>query len=368
MDEEKIKISKELKELAKTVDKSRASFFIAGKAGTGKSTLIRYLKQNSKKNLVVLAPTGVAAVNVSGQTVHSFFGFPLSFVRRDAVSELRDKRIIRSLDTLVIDEISMVRADILDGIDQSLRINRNKRLEPFGGVQMIFVGDLYQLSPIVETELQALFFRQYHTPYFFSSDVFAKNRQMFKFQELNKIYRQDDENFIKILHEVRTGNVSEKAIAQINERVSLEGEPDDSYIVLTSRNDAANKLNQKRLQELQGEEQAYQAEVWGKFDEKAYPTEFELKLKPGAKVMFLKNDPQGRWVNGTLGYVYEIEDDLIRVQVGSELYEVAKSVWQKIKYVFNEKNKRVEEEVIGTFTQYPLRLAWDYSQKPRNDF
>ena len=355
---QKLEISQELKNLAKRIESSQDNFFIAGKAGTGKSTLIKYLRQHSKKNTVILAPTGVASVNVEGQTIHSFCGLPLSYINKDAIHEHRDKTLYRNLDTLIIDEISMVRADVFDGMDHFFRINRLDKSLPFGGVQVILVGDLYQLAPVVETGLAEVFSKKYSSPYFFSAEAFSRSRHLFKFIELDKIYRQSDEEFIKMLHEVRVGKVSPETIKLFNERMVLEEEPDDSFIILTSRNDAANKINQKRLSEIDAKEKTYTAEVWGEFNEKSYPTEFELKLKPGAKVMLLKNDMKGRWVNGSLGYVSEIESDFITVDVDGKAYQIEKAVWQKIKYVFSEKTNRVEEEVIGTFTQYPLRLAW----------
>ena len=358
MVESNLEISQELKNLAKTIESSQDNFFIAGKAGTGKSTLIKHIRETSKKNLVVLAPTGVAAVNVDGQTIHSFCGLPFSFINKEAIHEHRDKNLYRNLDLLIVDEISMVRADVFDGMDHFFRINRFDKTLPFGGLQVILVGDLYQLSPVVETSLRSAFSMQYKTPYFFSSSAFSQNRDSFKLIELQKIYRQDDERFIDILHEARHSRLSRESLDLINERVISEDEPDESFIILTSRNDMANKINQKRLSEIEAEEKTYQAELTGQFEEKSYPTEFELKLKPGAKVMFLKNDYHGRWVNGSLGYVSEAEDDFVTVDLEGAVFELKKEVWQKIKYVFNDKTKRIEEEVIGTFTQYPLRLAW----------
>lgn len=358
MVESDFEVSQELKSLAKTVETSQDNFFIAGKAGTGKSTLIKYIQKTSKKNLVVLAPTGVAAVNVDGQTIHSFCGLPLSFINKEGIHEHRDKNLYRNLDLLIVDEISMVRADVFDGMDHFFRINRFDKISSFGGLQVILVGDLYQLSPVVETGLRSAFSMRYKTPYFFSSSAFSQHRGSFKLIELQKIYRQDDERFISILHEARHSRLSPKSLDLINERVIVEDEPDESFIVLTSRNDAANKINQKRLSEIETEEKTYQAEVDGQFEEKSYPTEHVLRLKPGAKVMFLKNDRHGRWVNGSLGYVAEAEDDFVIVDLDGVTFELKKETWQKIRYVFNEKTKRVEEEVIGTFTQYPLRLAW----------
>jgi len=358
MVESNLEISQELKNLAKNIESSQDNFFIAGKAGTGKSTLIKHIRETSKKNLVVLAPTGVAAVNVDGQTIHSFCGLPFSFINKEAIHEHRDKNLYRNLDLLIVDEISMVRADVFDGMDHFFRINRFDKTLPFGGLQVILVGDLYQLSPVVETSLRSAFSMQYKTPYFFSSSAFSQNRDSFRLIELQKIYRQDDERFIDILHEARHSRLSRESLDLINERVISEDEPDESFIILTSRNDMANKINQKRLSEIEAEEKTYQAELTGQFEEKSYPTEFELKLKPGAKVMFLKNDYHGRWVNGSLGYVSEAEDDFVTVDLEGAVFELKKEVWQKIKYVFNDKTKRIEEEVIGTFTQYPLRLAW----------
>ena len=352
-------ISSELKDLAEKIESSPDNFFVAGKAGTGKSTLVKYIQETSKKNLVVLAPTGVAAVNIDGQTIHSFCGLPLSFINKEGIHEHRDKNLYRNLDLLIIDEISMVRADVFDGMDYFFRINRFDKTLPFGGLRVILVGDLYQLSPVVETSLRSAFRMHYKTPYFFSSSAFSQNRRSFKLIELQKIYRQEDERFINVLHEVRHSQLSRDSLDLINQRTITEDEePDESFIVLTSRNDMANKINQKRLSEIEAGEKTYDAEVTGLFEEKSYPTEFELKLKPSAKVMFLKNDHHGRWVNGSLGFVAEVEDDFVTVDLDGVIFEVKKEVWQKIKYVFNDKTKRIEEEVIGTFTQYPLRLAW----------
>ncbi len=337
---------------------SRHHLFITGNAGTGKSTLLQFFKENTKKNYVVVAPTGIAAINVGGSTIHSFFRFPTHFLTAEDVEPLPDKRFLfETLETVVVDEVSMVRADIMDAIDRSLRLNRGEPDEPFGGVQMILIGDLHQLPPVVETELQEYFHTRYETPFFFSSEACA--RVSLKKIELQRVFRQTDTEFIGLLNKIRNNSLTAEDLRFLNERYDPVGfEEDDMIITLTATNALASQINQSRLESLRGKEYAFDAEIVGTFDEKSFPTERRLKLKKGAQIMMLKNDPNKQYVNGSLGIIKKVSEDSIRVSFGDHICDIEPTVWEKNDYEYIPDGHGIAPVVVGGFQQYPIKLAW----------
>jgi hypothetical protein len=353
------------------------NIFLTGKAGTGKTTFLRNLKKLSPKRMVVVAPTGVAAINAGGVTIHSFFQMsfgpqiPVDPDQQRSVSPegnfaakrfSREKiNIIRSLDLLVIDEISMVRADILDGIDEVLRRYKN-RYKPFGGVQLLMIGDLQQLAPVVKEDDWAILKDYYDTCFFFSSR--ALKRSKFLGIELNHIFRQSDQRFIDLLNKVRENRLDAATLQELNRQYIPGFNPDEKegYITLTTHNYQSQQINDSKLGQLKTKSHRFKAEVQGEFPEYSYPTDLELELKEGAQVMFVKNDlsPEKRFYNGKIGKIISIGDDEIEVQCPDEpeSIEVVKVEWQNSKYTLNETTQEIDEEVIGTFTQFPLKLAW----------
>ncbi|MDP2653492.1 MAG: AAA family ATPase [Candidatus Omnitrophota bacterium] len=354
------------------MENGQQNLFITGKAGTGKSTLLQYFRANTRKNVAVLAPTGVAAVNVKGQTIHSFFGFkpditPVA-VRAIRVGKTR-KMMYQKLEAIIIDEISMVRADLLDCVDAFLRSRGPCADAPFGGVQMIFIGDLYQLPPVVGAAERAVFGggngkTMYRSPYFFDAKVLEDFQA--EVVELEKIYRQKDDDFIGLLNAVRNNSVTEEHLKVLNSRCIPDFTPgtDELYIHLTTTNDLANRINEQRLNALPGRTSRYEGRMTGDFDFKSLPTQEILCLKTGAQVMLLNNDPGGRWNNGSLGKIIAIEKDaedpdIIRVELtdGDEV-EVSPYTWEMFRFFYNEKTGTLDSEEVGSFTQYPLRLGW----------
>jgi len=339
------------------MENSKKNLFVTGKAGTGKSTLLQYFRRQTKKNIVVLAPTGVAAVKVRGQTIHSFFRFPPKAIQEKHIKRLRNSLVIRKLDAVVIDEVSMLRSDIMDGIDYALRINREEYNLAFGGAQIILFGDLFQLSPVVGMQERKVIEAKYKSPYFFSADVWRKSELLTC--ELKKVYRQKDDEFLHILNKIRTDECNEEDLLKINQRVIKNIEHDvKGIITLTTTNKAAADINLNCLHKIDVAEFSYQAYINGIFDEKLYPTDLSLKLKAGAQIMLLRNDRDKRWVNGTLAEVATLDEDRIEVCVEGESFWLQKEKWEKIEYSFNEEENRVEEKVVGYFQQYPLMLAW----------
>ena len=334
--------------------------FITGRAGTGKSTLLRYFRATTSKNVVVLAPTGIAAINVSGQTIHSFFQLPPRFIQESEVKPLpKTKRsLVQKIDTLVIDEASMVRADVMDGIDLSLRINRSNN-KPFGGVKMILIGDLFQLPPVVGQDMNEFFEKKYQSPFFFSARVFGKlNIRCF---ELTHIFRQSDPKFISLLNNVRENKHTDSDMALLNSRLIDEDtfDEDEVFVVLTATNEAASRINAYNLAKIEDEPYTYQAKVTDKFEEKEFPNDYSLMLKKGSQIMMVKNDVEKkRWVNGSIGFIEELTETSIRVNISGNIYDVQRHKWEKIQYVYSEAADRIEPHVIGTFEQFPLKLAW----------
>ncbi|GAE23072.1 putative helicase [Bacteroides pyogenes JCM 10003] len=354
---------------------TRRSVFLTGKAGTGKSTFLRYVCEHTKKKHVVLAPTGIAAINAGGSTMHSFFKLPFyPLLPDDPNLSLQKGRIhnffkytkhhrklLEQIELVIIDEISMVRADIIDAIDRILRVYSHNLREPFGGKQLLLVGDVFQLEPVVKADEREILNRFYPTPYFFSAHVFAQIDLVSI--ELQKVYRQSDPVFVGVLDRIRTNNAGAADLQLLNTRYGtrIEESEEDMYITLATRRDTVDGINEKKLAELPGDPLVFEGEINGDFPESSLPTSQELVLKPGAQVIFIKNDFDRRWVNGTIGTVAGIDEENDTIYVitddGKEC-DVKRESWRNIRYRYNEKKKEIEEEVLGTFTQYPIRLAW----------
>ena len=347
------------------VENTGVSIFLTGKAGTGKTTFLREVKRRSPKRMVVVAPTGVAAINAGGQTIHSFFQLPLSpYVPETRYKERFDfskekKKMLRTLDLLVIDEISMVRSDLLDAIDNVMRRFRDPR-RPFGGAQLLMIGDLQQLTPVVTPADEALLKNHYDTPYFFGSN--ALRQTQYVTLELKHVYRQQDTAFLDILNHIREDRVTASDIATLNQRCipDFHPAPEEGYIRLTTHNHLADSYNESELASLTSKAFTYNAKIDGTFPDYAYPTDVELTLKQGAQVMFVKNDPEGRYYNGRIGRVTSIDNYHVSVVCPGDDKEISvePAEWENAKYELNEKTKEIETTVQGTFRQLPLRLAW----------
>lgn len=366
--------NEELQNALQIIQYTHRSLFLTGKAGTGKSTFLRYIAANTKKKHVVLAPTGIAAINAGGSTLHSFFKLPFyPLLPNDSKYSVRNLRntmkynsekikLLREVELIIIDEISMVRADIIDFIDKILRVyNRNMR-EPFGGKQLLLVGDIYQLEPVVREDDKKLLSPFYSSNFFFDAKVF------YQFQlvsiELKKVYRQSDPVFINILDHIRTSQVANCDLIKLNERVGATLDEGDSRLAITlsTRRDTVDFINENKLKELSGDPTLFRGTIEGEFPESSLPTPMELYLKTGAQVIFIKNDIDHQWVNGTLGTVIGFDDDensriYVRTENGEDVM-VEPAAWSNMRYHFNETEKEIEEEEIGRYTQYPLRLAW----------
>ncbi len=357
--------NKELQTAWEFVENTGRSIFLTGKAGTGKTTFLKTIVAKSRKRPIVVAPTGVAAINAGGVTIHSFFQLPFSPYVPGAKMESkfdfgREKRkIIASIDLLIIDEISMVRADLLDAIDSVLRRFRDHG-QPFGGVQLLMIGDLAQLTPVVTPEDERVLRPYYDTPYFFGSK--ALQQIDYVTIQLDHVYRQADESFVSLLNQIREGNSSQEVLDKLNSRCLPEGKREEGAIRLTTHNQLANYYNESELKKLPGSHLVYHAEVQGVFPEYSYPTAETLELKPGAQVMFVKNDPSGehRYFNGRIGRVLEASTDRLTVycEGDAEAIEVEPLEWENTRYTINEKTREIESEVQGIFRQIPLRLAW----------
>lgn len=358
-------------------------FFLTGKAGTGKTTFLQYLRQHSQKKMAVVAPTGVAAINAGGMTIHSFFQLPFGpFIpaapqgwdaqpggannKHSLLKNLRlnssRRQLLRELDVVVIDEVSMVRADMLDAIDLVLRHVRRKMHLPFGGVQMIYIGDLYQLPPVVSKDEWEILNHYYDSPFFFDAHALREATPLFL--ELTRIYRQQDDRFIRLLEKVRNNNPNHDDLQLLHElyRPGFTAAEDEHYITLTTHNYKAEAINKRALDQLPGRSLVFTATVKGDFAERAFPAEYELTLKTGAQVMFIKNDKgeNRRFYNGKIGVISSITDDSISVRFPDETdeVEVEQELWRNIRYAFNREQQQIEEEELGTYQQFPLRLAW----------
>jgi ATP-dependent exoDNAse (exonuclease V) alpha subunit len=334
--------------------------FVTGSAGTGKSTLLRYLGQQIAGQAVILAPTGLAAVNVGGQTIHSFFGFPPRLIRPEDIKRSRNGRLMRRLKFLVIDEVSMVRSDLMWAIDQSLRVNRGRPREPFGGVRLLLFGDLHQLPPVVqEAEVAAHLESTYGGPFFFSVSALREGPGTMLL-ELREVFRQSDPELLRVLNHLREGEANEGDLAVLNQRVKpirtlFEGDP---FVILTPTNAAAQRINLAYLEALAGEAKAYEAGITGDFSESAHPTDTTLVLKPGAKVILLRNDPDKRWVNGTIARISRLAERRVWIEIGGSEHEVEPVSWENRRYAYDQSEQKIVESVAGSFKQLPLRLAW----------
>ena len=347
------------------IEKTKHSFFLTGKAGTGKSTFLRYLLDQSKKNFLVIAPTGIAAINAGGVTIHSFFEFPLRRMSPEDPSiktfwrESEKRKIISSLDTVIIDEVSMVRADLIDAIDCSLRRNGGNPNLPFGGKQILFVGDVFQLEPIMPADVNNLssYKQIYGNGHFYNARVFSNIA--FTAVELTQPHRQSDKLFVDLLDKIRINEVSDKDLEILNERVNRQKIADEYTLTLTTRANAAEAINKTRIGELSTEAISYQAEISGTFESGKFPTDQTLVLKQGAQVIFIRNDPGKRWVNGTIGKIENLTESSIMVRLPSGAVEsISRLTWEQIRYEFDEDKARGISKVIGKFVQYPLKLAW----------
>lgn len=362
----------EFQNALRLIQYTRQSVFLTGKAGTGKSTFLKHVCKVTKKKYVVLAPTGIAAINAGGSTLHSFFKLPFHPLLPDDPNfqgkKLHDtlkyssdhRKLIQNIELVIIDEISMVRADIIDFIDKVLRIYSRNMREPFGGKQVLLVGDIFQLEPVVKTDEREIISRFYPNPYFFSARVFQEMELVAI--ELTKVYRQTDKVFVGVLDRIRTNTAGSADLQLLNTRCNApihKGE-NDMYITLATRRDTVDHINEQKLAELPGKAVKLQGEIHGEFPENSLPTLMELIVKPGAQVVFIKNDQEKRWVNGTIGTISGLSDDGIMYVVtedGKE-FDVHKESWSNVRYRYNETEKKIEEEELGTFIQYPIRLAW----------
>lgn len=362
----------EFQDALRLIQYTRNSVFLTGKAGTGKSTFLRYVCKHTKKKHIVLAPTGIAAINAGGSTMHSFFKLPFHPLLPDdpqySPKRIRDTlryssshcKLLKEVELIIIDEISMVRADIIDFIDKVLRIYTRNLREPFGGKQILLVGDVYQLEPVVKSDEREILTRFYPNPYFFSARVFHEMELVSI--ELKKVYRQSDKVFINVLDHIRTNTAGAADLQLLNTRVGTETcQKEELYITLATRRDSVDFINEQHLSVLPGSPICLTGEIQGDFPESSLPTSMKLELKPGAQIIFVKNDPEKRWVNGTLGTVSGIDMNGEKVYIVTEEgheYDVEQALWSNIRYHYNEKEKKIEEEVLGTFTQFPIRLAW----------
>ncbi len=349
-------ITSEFQQAFDQLEKTENNIFLTGKAGTGKSTFLHYFRGLTKKNIAVVAPTGVAALNVSGQTIHSFFRLKPSFVDVTALKPNRS-RILKELELLIIDEISMVRADVFDGIDHSLRLARKNNL-PFGGVQVCIIGDLFQLPPVVSREEKAFYEQYYASPFFFCTNAYKEGD--FKTIQFNTIHRQNDSAFIGILNAIRAGTCDAAELEALNSRHNPKATPAVGTLVLTTTNALAEDINNTKLAKTTGKARSYAGKSSGDFGMKGgrLPAPEALQLKIGAQVMFVKNDSEGRWVNGSIGIVQKLESESITVSIGDSVHEVKPEKWKSVGYEFEEEEGKIVEKTLGTYTQFPLNLAW----------
>lgn len=377
--------NKEWQDALQIINYTRRSLFLTGKAGTGKSTFLRYVSKNTKKKHVILAPTGIAAINAGGSTLHSFFKLPfhpllpndVQYSWKNLKKTLKYNgaqcKLIREVELIIIDEISMVRADIIDFIDKVLRAyTRNP--EPFGGKQLLLVGDIYQLEPVLKDDDRQLLQPFYPSAYFFNAKVWQT--MPIVSIELRKVYRQTDDKFIAILDRIRNNTATQHDLDSLNSRVEKSpsslllppssdstpsSPPSPLSITLAARRDTVDFINDQQLDALDCEVSMFEGEIKGNFPESSLPTPMELHLKPGAQIIFIKNDKEKRWVNGTLGTIEYIDEEggVIGVMTeDNEEFDVERDIWENMRYTFNEKEQKIEEELLGTYTQFPLRLAW----------
>ena len=342
------------------------NLFVTGRAGTGKSTLLNLIRRTTRRDIAVVAPTGVAALNVRGQTIHSFFGFPGKLLRRSDMRRRANRGLYKKLQTLIIDEISMVRADLLDRIDDFLRLNRDVPDLPFGGVQVVMFGDLFQLPPVVASDVERYLFEgeaaEYASPFFFDARVWQQAAQL-EMLELNQVFRQKARQFVRLLDAVREGHFDFDDLIDLNVRaVGEEAFEGEAAITLTTTNRLADAINQRELARLSAKPMRYTGALTGNFDARNLPTELSLALKPGAQVMFVRNDAAKRFVNGSIGRVVSAASERLVVELNErgqrEEIELTQELWENVRYKLDESTGRITEDVTGTFKQYPLKLAW----------
>lgn len=365
--------NKEWQQAVQIIKYTRHSLFLTGKAGTGKSTFLRHVARNTKKKTVILAPTGIAAINAGGATLHSFFHLPfhplLPTDKRYDARHIRDTlkygsdriKLLKEVELIIIDEISMVRADIIDFIDKVLRIYCRNQRQPFGGKQLLLVGDTFQLEPVIKEDERQLLQPFYQSMYFFNAHVWSEMPLVSI--ELKKVYRQKDSDFIGILDRIRTNTFNSLDLDRLNNRVGADLATDETSLAITlaTRRDTVDYINGKHLDELEGDSITFEGTIRGEFPLSSLPTPMELEVKVGAQVIFIKNDKEKRWVNGTLGRITDIsiEDGVICVETEDcQVYPVERELWENMKYTFNEKENKIEETQLGTYTQFPIRLAW----------
>lgn len=356
-----IEITEEYEQALALIDAKVPVVFVTGRAGTGKSTFIQLIRKRYEGRMAVVAPTGVAALNAEGVTIHAFFRFPPRIVNPDDIKRVVDNRLYKRLKILVVDEVSMVRADVIDAMDQFLRLNGRCPDSPFGGIQLVLVGDLAQLPPVVSTEEEAaLFSRRYSSPFFFSAEALAGS--VMAPVELSRVFRQKDADFIEMLSQMRLGGTSTDVLHAVNSRVG-QPLPTPHPVILTPTNAVADRINIAGLRGLEGEERRFVGSIVGRFklEEKRLPAPLHLKLKPGAHVMFTSNDGEKRWVNGTLGVVREMSPGRISVEVeerGRGIVDVAPATWEQYRFRYDGFEDRVRADTVGSYTQFPLQLAW----------
>lgn len=356
-----IEVTQEYRQAKKLIEAGVPLMFVTGKAGTGKSTFIHYLRHSISKRIVVLAPTGVAALNVQGATIHSFFRFPPRVLSKEDIHKVEDRKLYANLDVLILDEVSMIRADVLDAIDAFLRLNGKQAEQPFGGTQVVMVGDLLQLPPVVASKEEAtLFSRRYTSPFFFSAK--SLEDQIMAPLELDRVFRQQDPAFVAILNRVRLGDSSPDILAGINARFNAPP-PRETPIVLTPTNARADSINIAEMKALSGDVREYEGIITGKLnlEEDKLPSPLHLRLKQNARVMFTKNDKERRWINGSLGIVIETKPDSITVRLedmGRGVVTVERVSWETYKYVYDEVNDKIIPRVVASYTQFPLMPAW----------
>ncbi|KAB1662406.1 AAA family ATPase [Pseudoclavibacter chungangensis] len=352
-----ITLTQEQQAVFDAIEHTRDHLFVTGRAGTGKSTLLNHLSWHTSKQLVISAPTGVAALNVGGQTIHSLFKLPIGVIGSSPIEQNGDvRKLLNTIDTLVIDEVSMVSADLMDAIDRSLRQARGRKDEPFGGVQIVMFGDPFQLAPVPPShgDERAYFRDHYRSLWFFDARVWLETE--LRIHTLREIHRQHEDEFKQILTGVRYGQVTAEMAGRLNE-VGARPAPSDGTITLAARNAQVTRINAENLERLAGRSMTAKAEITGDFGGRNFPAEESLDLKVGAQVMFLRNDVDSRWVNGSIGEVTRI-DRTVYVEVDGEEHEVEPIVWEKLKYSYSAVTKELKREVVGEFTQFPLRLAW----------
>ncbi len=351
-----ITLSAEQQALFDAIETTREHIFVTGRAGTGKSTLLNHLSWNTSKQIVICAPTGVAALNVGGQTIHSLFRLPIGVIADRKIEQNADvRKLLNTIETLVIDEVSMVNADLLDAIDRSLRQARQRPLEAFGGVQVVLFGDPHQLAPVPgDADERAYFADQYRSMWFFDAKVW--DEADLRIFELNTIHRQHEEEFKAMLNAVRHGSVTAEIAGRLNE-TGARPAPASGAITLATRNDTVNAINAKALAGLPGRVLTAKAEITGEFGGRAFPADDALQLKVGARVMFLRNDADQRWVNGSVGTVTAISSTVF-VEVDGEEHQVQPAIWEKFKYSYSAATKELKRDIVAEFQQFPLRLAW----------